>query len=81
MPLRDRIAGGECLGHALPDMIPEDLLLHGVQGGADRGDLGQNFNAVAVVRDHPYEAAHLALDPLQPGSHRPLGFATHGRTP
>ena len=31
----------------------------------DDGDVGEDVDAVAVVVDHPLDAAHLSLDPVQ----------------
>jgi hypothetical protein len=33
-----------------------------LQGPGDRGDLGQEVDAVLIVLDHPLQAADLALD-------------------
>src|SRR5262249_52155579 len=33
-----------------------------VEGGLDRGDLGENVYAIAVLGHHPLDTAHLTLD-------------------
>ena len=38
-----------------------------VERGLDRADLRQHVDAVAVVLDHPLDAADLTLDPPEPG--------------
>src|ERR1700731_2782922 len=58
-------------------MVGQDLLLGATQGGAHGGELGDDIDAITVVLDHAREAAHLALDPLQPLQHRTLGTRLH----
>lgn len=64
-------AGVESVGHAVPQMVRQRLLLDPVEGGADGTDLGQHVDAVAVLLDHARDTAHLALDATEPGE---LGF-------
>lgn len=48
------------MGH----VAAKDLSLNLVQGGANRIDLGQDVDAVAVVLHHAMESADLTLDAL-----------------
>ena len=41
-------------------------------------DLHQHVGAVALLLDHLLQAAHLALDPAEPGEHRALDLGIHG---
>lgn len=50
---------------AMGDVVAQHLLLDPAQRGPHRRDLRDDVDAVAVVLDHPGEAAHLALDPAQ----------------
>ena len=43
----------------------EDLEGERVERGRDGADLREDVDAVAVFVDHPLDAAHLALDPVQ----------------
>ena len=56
------------LGRALDDAVARVLVEQAerdlVERGLDRADLGQDVDAVAVVLDHPLDAADLALDAL-----------------
>jgi hypothetical protein len=52
---------------AVTRMVVEQPERHLVEGRLDRGDLGQDIDAVAVVLDHSLQAADLALDTTQAG--------------
>ena len=54
------------------DMVGKQLPAEAVQCAGHRGYLDQDIRAVCVFLDHPLQAAHLALDPFQPGEQRPL---------
>jgi hypothetical protein len=43
-----------------------------LERASDRGDLGEDVDAIRVVVDHPLEAADLALDPPQSRPYRLL---------
>ncbi len=51
---------------AVCDVIPEDFFLKSPQSGANRGDLGDHVNAVAVLFHHAGEAPDLPLDAAEP---------------
>jgi hypothetical protein len=42
-------------------------------------DLGQYVHTVAILIDHPNQAAHLTFNPLEPGRYRRLGRIVHAR--
>ncbi len=46
-------------------MILEHHRLDLLERGAHRRKLGQNVDAIAIVLDHPLQAADLPLDPTQ----------------
>lgn len=71
------VARGDGALHAMRNMVAQDLLLHPAQGRAHRGNLRDDVDAIAVVRHHARQAAHLAFDPLQPFFNRRLGFLVH----
>ena len=47
--------------HAVTHVLVEHAERHPIEGGAGRGDLGEDIHAVAVLFDHARDAAHLAL--------------------
>ena len=51
---------------AMRDVVAQDFLLDAAQRRAHRADLRDDVDAVAVVLDHAREAAHLALDAVEP---------------
>ncbi len=61
--------------HVVLEHLRRDLLERGLDGG----DLRQDVDAVAILLDHPLDAAHLALDPVQALRQRilVLGVAVH----
>src|SRR5215831_6089384 len=59
------VAGGDRMLHAMGDVIAQDLLLEAPKRGAHRRNLRHDVDAVAILVDHPRDAAHLALDPAQ----------------
>src|SRR2546428_13101574 len=50
------------LGHAVADVVVEQLERDGVERLLDGADLRQHLDAVAVVLDHARNPAHLSLD-------------------
>ena len=50
-----------------------------VERGLDRGDLGEDVDAVAVLLHHPLDAAHLTFDASQPGAELVLGGRVSAR--
>ena len=50
---------------------------HAPQRLLHRGHLHQDVGAVALLLDHLLQAAHLALDPPEPGEHRALDLGIH----
>src|SRR5580658_7904419 len=77
MTLLDHVARGESTRHTVRHVIPQHLFLDLVQRGADGIDLGQQIDAVAVLRDHALQAADLTLNPLQASDHGGLGRVMH----
>src|SRR5438093_8677139 len=59
------VARADRVRNAVVDVRIEDLEREAVERGADGGDLREDVDAVAVVLDHPLDAAHLALDSVQ----------------
>src|SRR5207247_3687711 len=59
------VARADRVRNAMVDVLIEDLEREAVERGADGGDLREDVDAVAVVLDHPLDAAHLSLDPVQ----------------
>src|SRR5215212_2376795 len=51
--------------HAVASVVLEQLERHLVQRGLDRGDLREDVDAVALVRDHALDPADLAPDSPQ----------------
>src|SRR5215217_1155313 len=47
------------------DVVVEHLEREAFEGRLDGSDLREDVDAVAVVLDHPFDAAHLALDPVE----------------
>jgi hypothetical protein len=47
-------------------VVLEQLSCERVERRLHRCDLRQNIDAIAVLVDHPRDAANLALDPVQP---------------
>jgi hypothetical protein len=64
--------------HAIGHVIPENFLLDTAQSRPDRGDLGDDIDAVTVLVDHLREAANLAFDTVQPFLTRRLDVFSHG---
>ena len=52
---------------AMLEMVAHQFTPHAAQRLVDGGDLRQHVGAVAVLLDHPLQAAHLSLDTAQPG--------------
>ena len=46
-------------------VVVEDCHRNPLERGGDCAELRQDVDAVAVVIDHPLDAAHLAFDPVQ----------------
>ena len=64
------------------DVVLEEPGADLLERGLDRGDLGEDVDAVAVLLDHPLDAAHLSLDAVQAPGQRllVLGVAMHQMT-
>src|SRR6266511_651567 len=60
-----RIARGQRARHAVPHVVVEDLERQRLEGGIHRGDLRDDVDAVAVVLDHPLDAADLPFDSVE----------------
>ena len=61
------------------DVVAQDLILDAPQGGANRGDLRDDVDAVTVLLDHPREPAHLTFNPFEPLETRRLDRIAHGK--
>ena len=59
------VAAGDGVFDAMRDVIPQHLLLDTPQRRPHRRYLGDDVDAVAVLVDHPGQAADLALDPAE----------------
>ena len=55
-------------------VVVEDLERQALERGVHRGDLRQDVDAVAILLDHPLDAAHLSLDPVQSADERVLAL-------
>lgn len=64
--------------HAVSHVIPEDLLFDTAKRRPDRGDLGHEIDAVAILVDHFRKPAHLAFDPVQAFFAGSLDVVSHG---
>ena len=62
---------------AMRDVIAQHLLLDPAQRGADRGNLRDDVDAIAILLDHAGEPPHLAFDSLEPLQARRLDLAAH----
>ena len=60
------ISGRDRVLDAMRDVVAQDLLLDPAQRGTHRGNLRHDVDTVAVLLDHPGEAARLPLDALEP---------------
>ena len=63
------------VGHAVGQVVVEQLQRHRLQGLRRRRDLLEHVDAVPVLVDHPLEAPHLPLDPPEPSLHGELVLA------
>src|SRR5947208_1359708 len=59
------ISRSERVGHTVVDVIVEDLEGQALERRVHSCDLREDVDAVAVVLDHPFDAAHLTFDPVQ----------------
>jgi hypothetical protein len=75
-----RVSRFNGLGHAVLRVVVEQEKAHLLEGGSCRIDLGQDVDAVPVLDDHPLDAPHLALYPLQATGEGwlALGIPNHG---
>lgn len=64
--------------HTVRDVILQDLCLDLASGSDHRLDLGDHVDAIAIILDHPDEAADLAFNALEAGSTGFSGFVLHG---
>src|SRR4051794_33855355 len=73
---------GDRIADAVAQVVVEQAESHRLQGLGGRGDLGEDVDAVGVVLDHPRDAAHLTLDPLESSEDLVLvaGVARHALT-
>jgi hypothetical protein len=78
VPLVCHIARRKSIRDTMRDMIAEDILLHLMQRGAHRIDLGQDIHAIPVVFDHSQQAANLTLDALEAPGDLSLRNIVHG---
>ena len=65
-PLVGLVAARDRVRDAMGDVVAQDFLLDPAQRRAHRGDLRHDVDAIALVLDHAGEAAHLALDAVEP---------------
>ena len=61
------------------DVIAQNFLFHAAQCGADRADLRDDVDAVALVLNHAGKAAHLPFDAIQSLERSRLAVLRHGR--
>src|SRR2546422_1055850 len=66
------VARSDGAGHAMFDMVVEDLEGQTFERGRNRPYLGQDFDAVVVFFDHALDPAHLSFDSVQASDHRLL---------
>src|SRR6185436_5371286 len=59
------VARGDRVRDAVPYVVLEQLHRDALERGRDGGDLRQDVDAVPLLLDHPLDAPHLALDPVQ----------------
>ena len=57
---------GDRVLDAVSEVVLDEADRDALERALDRGDLGQDVDAVDVLVDHPLESADLALDPPQP---------------
>ncbi len=67
------------VGHAVPEVVVEELHCDALQRPRRRRHLGQDVDAVGVFVDHPLETPDLTLDPLQPREDGGLVVVIPGR--
>src|SRR4030095_5101255 len=72
------LAAADGVVDAMLDMVLEHLVLHLLEGGPYGLQLGQDVDAVALLIDHPLNAAHLALDAAQASAAGTLCLRLHG---
>ena len=58
-------------------VIVQQRPAHAAERLLHRRHLRQHVGAVALLLDHLLQAAHLALDPPEPGEHRALDLGIH----
>jgi P-type Cu+ transporter len=63
--------------HAMGDVVAQDLLFHPSECSAHRCNLRDDVDAIAILVDHPCDAAHLTLDPAQSLGARCLDVFSH----
>src|SRR6187401_969984 len=64
------IARREGARDAVVHVVIEDLEGEALERRVHGSDLREHVDAIAVVLDHPLDAAHLALDPVEPANQR-----------
>ena len=75
--LLDLVARGDRAFDAVGDVIAQDFLLGAAQCRTHGRDLRDDVDAVAIVLDHPVEAANLALDAFEPLEGGSLDIVAH----
>ena len=65
LPLLVSIAGDDGMLDTMRDVFAQNFLFDAPQGSANRRDLRDDIDAIAVFLNHPREAADLPLDAAQ----------------
>ena len=71
------IARGDRAFDAMGDMIAQDFLLRAAQRRTHGRDLRDDVDTVAIVLDHPGEAADLSFDAFEPLERGSLDIVAH----
>jgi len=77
LPLIRLVARRDGILNAVADMITQDFLFHPIESGANRADLRDDIDAVAIFIDHFRKAAHLSLDAVEAFSATGLDVVSH----
>lgn len=59
------VAGGDGAVDAMADMVAQNFLLDPAQGGANRRDLRDDVDTIAILLHHAGQAADLPLDAVK----------------
>src|SRR5262245_7119657 len=68
----DRVSGSQSSRDAVVHVVVEDPEREALERGVDRRDLREHVDAVPILLDHPFDPAHLTLDPVEPPDERLL---------